>query len=187
MNTTANHSGEQKMNACLLLCGMILSLISSLPLQAQTCITAIPQSAPNSRYTVHDDGTVTDNQTGLMWKQCMEGLSGADCATGIALTTITWDKALQLPATLNTSGGFAGYQDWRLPNLNELESLREVSCYGPAINTTVFPGVSASHVWSSSPHAYDSIYAWNVNFYYGHSFYYSRGNRLSVRLVRGGQ
>lgn len=175
------------MKTILLLCGMIVTSIGSLPLQAQTCNSAIPRSAPGSRYTVHGDGTVTDNKTGLMWKQCEEGLSGADCATGTA-QSLTWQAALQRPATLNASGGFAGYQDWRLPNLNELESLREVSCSNPSINTTVFPGVIASNVWSSSPVARYSSDAWLVHFYNGNSnFNHDRDGSYRVRLVRGGQ
>ena len=173
------------MKTVLLLCGMIVTSISSLPLQAQTCNSAIPQSAPDSRYTVHGDGTVTDNKTGLMWKQCEEGLSGADCSTG-TVETFTWQQALQRPATLNTSGGFAGYQDWRLPNLNELESLREVSCYNPAINTTVFPDAYALLVWSSSP-SYYSRYALYVSFGHGSSGINTREYNAHVRLVRGGQ
>lgn len=81
--------------------------ISWLPLSgvAQTCKSAIKATAPDIRYTDNGNGTVTDNQTGLMWKQCSEGQSGIDCATESATTYYTWQAALQTPQTLNLSGG----------------------------------------------------------------------------------
>ncbi|VAX13889.1 hypothetical protein MNBD_GAMMA24-627 [hydrothermal vent metagenome] len=157
------------------------------PVQAQTCNNAIPASAPASRYQVHANGTVTDRQTGLMWKQCAEGLSGAECATGKA-ATLTWQQALQRSSTLNVSGGFAGHTDWRLPNLKELQSLREVSCYSPAINTTIFPSTGGLSVfWSSSPGANVSNNAWYVFFDDGNSYNDDRSFNFRVRLVRSGQ
>ena len=170
------------------ICSVILVSMTSVTLQAQTCQTAIITTAPDSRYSVNGDGTVTDKQTGLMWKQCEEGLSGSDCSTG-TVQTFTWQQALQQPETVNAQGGFAGYQDWRLPNINELESLRDVSCYRPVTNTTVFPSTSISYVyWSSSPYAGSSDSAWGFSLYYGNSYYYSRDSLYySVRLVRGGQ
>ncbi|MCI5228088.1 MAG: DUF1566 domain-containing protein, partial [Candidatus Electrothrix sp. AX2] len=104
----------------------------------QTCRTDfIPASTPDSQLVDNGDGTVTDSKTGLMWKQCLEGLSGSDCATGSA-ESFTWQEALQQPGVINHAGGFAGYTDWRLPNINELISIVEEQCYNPAINLNRF-------------------------------------------------
>lgn len=154
---------------------------------AQVCQTAnIPASTPTARFTNHGDGTVTDTQTGLRWKQCAEGLSGTDCTTGAA-QTFTWQAALQQAQTLNTTGGFAGFTDWRLPNIKELRSIVERQCYSPAINFNVFPNTPSASFWSSSPVAYFSSNAWYVYFDNGDNDWGNKNYARQVRLVRSGQ
>jgi len=148
------------------------------------CNSNMPASTPDSQLTDNGDGTITDSKTGLMWKQCLEGLSG-DCS-GTA-ETFTWQEALQRPGTVNGDGGFAGYSDWRLPNIKELRSLVEEQCSNPAINASRFPSTPSSNVWSGSPYAYNSGGAWNVNFNVGYSYALNRSDGNAVRLVRGGQ
>ena len=137
---------------------------------------------PDSLYTDHGDGTVTDNATGLMWQKCSLGLSASDCLIGSA-QTYTWQTALSAAAA-NTDNG---YSDWRLPNKNELKSLVEDACFSPAINTSIFPNTVASVYWSSSPYADVNDVAWNVSFNYGVVNGLSKGSSNYVRLVRGSQ
>jgi hypothetical protein len=68
------------------------------------------------------DGTVTDNATGLMWSQ-------DDSGEGFL-----WEGALAYAenATL------AGYDDWRLPNAKELQSIADYSGAFPAMNSSFF-------------------------------------------------
>lgn len=176
------------MKRTLSLLGAALCLLPAWA-QAVTCQNNIPPSNPDSIYTNHGNGTVTDTRTGLMWKQCVEGLSGANCSTGSA-TPMTWAAALGAAATnnaANSGAGFANHTDWRLPNLKELRSLVEECKTNPSINDTVFPGTPASDVWSGSPSAYDSYYAWNVYFNSGVAYYDYRNGNYRVRLVRAGQ
>jgi Protein of unknown function (DUF1566) len=151
---------------------------------AQTCQTAsIPATTPTSRFTVNNNGTVSDSKTGLMWKKCSEGQSGADCSGGSA-ATYTWQQALQQAQTVNNGGGFAGYSDWRVPNVKELVSITEKQCVEPAINLTVFPNTPSNWFWSSSPYASYSYYAWIVDFNSGYSSSNYKSNNNNVRLVR---
>ena len=149
---------------------------------AQVCNPNIPVTAPDSRYTDNGDGTVTDQATGLMWKQCAEGLSGAGCGTGVE-QNFTWQQAMQQ----GNSQSFAGHSDWRLPNNKELASLVEGSCVDPVINLTRFPNASSSGFWSSSPDADGSGGAWIVYFGYGSVGNYGRDFNYAVRMVRDGQ
>ena len=150
--------------------------------QAQTCDPHILATAPASRFTINASrGTALDKRTGLMWKRCAEGLSGAGCLTG-ALAYYNWGGAL----TAAAQSAQGGYQDWRLPNVKELASLVEQQCYAPAINLTAFPNATSDAYWSSSRYASNSAFAWFVYFGDGDSFY-DRFYSFAVRLVRGGQ
>ncbi len=153
---------------------------------AQTCKPdSIPASTPDSQFVDNGDGTITDSKTGLMWKKCLEGLSGNNCESG-ATGSFTWQKTLQQLNIVNNSGGFAGHIDWRLPNINELVSLVEEKCVSPAINLNRFPNTPNSGVWSGSPYADNSDSAWSVYFYDGASSNANRSINYAVRLVRGG-
>lgn len=166
-----------------------IALISSLSANfslAQTCLTGteIPPSTPSSQFIDHGDGTVTDNLTSLMWKRCSEGLSGISCLAGFA-GEYTWSEAFQRVETLNASGGFAGFSDWRVPNIVELDSLTEQQCAVPSINSEIFPNTKSSVYWSSTPNRSNTDSAWNVNFFTGRSDGYAeRSSSWHLRLVR---
>lgn len=156
---------------------------------AQTCKTdSIPASTPNSQLVDNGDGTVTDSKTGLMWKQCLEGISGTLCENN-TLKKFTWQEALQRSGIANADNGFAGYTDWRLPNIRELRSLVEEQCSNPAINLDRFPNTPSLDSWSGSLFAHTSYpdSAWIVNFYKGNSSIKGRENTFVVRLVRSDQ
>ncbi|MCI5145481.1 MAG: DUF1566 domain-containing protein [Candidatus Electrothrix sp. AR3] len=154
---------------------------------AQVCTAdSIPASTPDSQLVDNNDNTITDLTTGLMWKKCLEGVSGDACEIG-SPDSFNWQEALQQPGTVNSGGGFATYDDWRLPNIRELISIVEEQCAEPAINLNRFPNAPSSSVWSGSPLANYTGSAWLVYFDNGYSNYYSRGVDLYVRLVRGGQ
>jgi hypothetical protein len=177
------------MNTTIRPLAFVLLLASSLPMAAQTCNPNAPLSKPDSRYTDNGDGTVTDMVTGLMWRQCPEGLSStnATCDAGSAVA-YTWQEALARAQTVNGTG-FAGHNDWRLPNVKELMSLSESACQEPAINLTLFPvDPLLTRFWSSTPIApHTGNQAWGVEFASG----FNRANYKEyadhVRLVRGGR
>ncbi|NEX16856.1 MAG: hypothetical protein C1943_09565 [Halochromatium sp.] len=128
------------------------------------------------------DGTITDANTGLMWSQCSAGQSGSECASGLA-DTMHWDEAL----TYAENATHAGYDDWRLPNRKELQSLIDYSAYGPAINEQFFPfpgTITELRFWSSSPSATFSNNAGRVNFFDGDAYDDNKRSDRSVRLVR---
>ena len=157
-------------------------LITNQRLYAQTCESQIPPTTPSSRFIIHNNGTVTDKRTGLIWKRCLEGVSGAACNSGTPVE-LNWQDALQRAR----DASFEGRTDWRLPNIKELRSIVEQQCVDPAINLSVFPAQAASVVWSSSPNADVADNAWNVYFSNGFTFNGSRNVRRQVWLVRGGQ
>ncbi|RJQ21248.1 MAG: DUF1566 domain-containing protein [Nitrospiraceae bacterium] len=103
---------------------------------------------PNPRFTVNGD-CVTDNLTGLMRPR-----------NGDLAGMTSWYSAIDYANDLT----LCGYSDWRLPNLNELESLvnAEVSNTATWLNTQGFYNVRSSRYWSSTSCAFDTGRAWVV-------------------------
>jgi hypothetical protein len=88
----------------------------------------------------------------------------------------------------NGKCGYAGHQDWRLPNVKELQSIVDYSVPlpGPTIASS-FPGSTAAAVyWSSTPNVGNSSLAWDVDFFDGNVLLADKTNSLRVRAVRGG-
>ena len=165
--------------------GLLALLLWSGNAHAVPCQNNLPASNPDSVYIDHGNGTVTDTRTGLMWKRCVEGVSGATCQTGSA-RTFTWANALA-HAEAST---FANYTDWRLPNVKELSSLVEECRVSPSINANLFPNTQSTYFWSSSPKAEWEDSSWLVNFFHGVTYGFDRSHRANpfpVRLVRDAQ
>jgi hypothetical protein len=164
------------------LCLVLMLIFAVSEMSTAACNNDIPKTTPDQAFTLNNNGTVTHNKTGLMWMRCLidQTWNGTTCS-GSGQTYI-WQNALQSVESYS----FAGYNDWRLPNKNELASIVEDACYNPAINTFVFPNALASAIWSSSRHPYDS-FVWYVNFIDGRVYGDPATNMYQVRLVRGGQ
>jgi hypothetical protein len=133
---------------------------------------------PNPRFTDRADGTVSDNLTGLVWSKNANLPSGA----------VTWQAALDYVAGMNdgTHPNF-GYTDWRLPNVNELESLVHAGVYNPALPANPFTGVRSKYYWSSTSYAYDTYYAWIVDLNLGRVGIGDKEGYYYVWPVRSGQ
>ncbi|MDO8947226.1 MAG: DUF1566 domain-containing protein [Desulfocapsaceae bacterium] len=112
---------------------------------------------------------------------------GNTCEGYIAGQPVTYCNTEAYTARVNTAG-LCGLSDWRMPSVKELEGIVSFDRSLPAIDTNFFPNTPQySVVWSGSPYADYSDYAWYVGFGYGYSGIVLRYNNYQVRLVRGGQ
>lgn len=100
---------------------------------------------PAARFSDNGDGTITDGLTGLMWAQ----------DAGLGAGAMAWTDALAFASGLS----HAGYADWRLPNVNELESLIDYEQANPSlplgspfqnVHLNVFDETAGAY-WSSTP------------------------------------
>jgi hypothetical protein len=136
-------------------------------------------------YTANADGTITDSSTGLIWEKLTNDGTIHDFDN-----LYTWDLAFQKIADLNAAN-FAGYNDWRLPNLNELLTLVDYGRAGPAVdpvlsNKTLNSFSKSSLYWSSTSFRYNPANAWFVDFKEGKVKANGKTNLHYVRAVRGG-
>jgi len=161
-------------------------------------------------FTDNGDGTVTDNNTGLMWekKDDSGGIHDMD-------NTYNWTReygtmngsiVTTFLALLNRRPCLAGHCDWRIPNIRELQSLvdYEIPYPGPmvsaAFSTTAVgcQGCTNATLKSCSctmPYYYASsttarglpLNHWIVDFRNGHALGYGdKASNYAVRAVRGG-
>ncbi|MBK9443642.1 MAG: DUF1566 domain-containing protein [Comamonadaceae bacterium] len=149
-------------------------------------------------FTVNDNGTVTDATTNLVWDQCIVGRSTSTCLTDTPLVPrlYGWPGALAAAVAANTAN-YKGFNDWRVPNVKELESITRFDTWtsGQAtIDAEAFPNTPISgdtyHVggtWTSTPYSPIPSRAWYVVFGYGEVLVYGRTVLGYVRLVRSGQ
>ncbi len=146
---------------------------------------------PDPRFTDRGDGTVTDNLTGLLWAQ-NANLLGTDDADNDTDGTagdgmVTWQHALDYIKKLNRES-YLGYSDWRLPNVNELESLVNAEPYNPALPLNYpFTNVQSFYYWSCTSYAVNTGYAWVVGMDGGLVLIGSKTNYGYVWPVRSGQ
>ncbi|NOQ36585.1 MAG: DUF1566 domain-containing protein [Methylococcaceae bacterium] len=122
---------------------------------------------------------VKDTVTGLMWMRCSLGqnLDSPSCKGKVV--KYNWQQALNIAADFS----YAGYSDWHLPTIKELNTLvycsngkkihykedgyDDIKSEGdwgcdsensgayqkPTIKQTIFPNTPSSWFWSSSPNA----------------------------------
>jgi hypothetical protein len=117
------------------------------------------------------NGTVTDEATGLMWQKG-EAAAGA----------MTWNESLAYCEDLS----LAGHDDWRLPNINELQSIVDYNAFEPSIDTTFFPEAVAEIYWSSTTFVEVVSEAWNISFLNGdvYAWPFNKDEKAYVRAVR---
>lgn len=116
---------------------------------------------PSPRFIDNRDRTLTDKLTGLVWSQSGNTPGPSICAPGAAKT---WPEALDYVKCLNTNA-WLGKTDWRLPNLNELQSL---VYYGRLGSADWLKGQGFSNIgpnfWSSTTSAGNVNLAWSMTY-----------------------
>lgn len=122
-----------------------------------------------------DDGGIHDKDNVYRW-----GGSGAE-KTG----TIFFDDWNSLLNATNTEK-LCGFDDWRVPTIDELKTLVTSTAAKPTINPEIFQLTLEAPYWSVSAYQNYPEHAQTVDFATGTSNYYNgfRGDRLPLRLVR---
>jgi len=144
-------------------------------------------------YTDNGDGTITDTRTGLVWEKLSD-----DDTIHDKDTAYTWLDAFSTKVAMLNADSFAGFTDWRVPNVNELQSLVDYGAAYPAIDAAFNTNCAATCTvstcsctqsgayWSSSTYEDIPSIAWVVYFHDGYAVGYLKANNGYVRAVRGG-
>ena len=129
-----------------------------------------------------NNDTVYDDTTNLTWMD----------DANVSSKRKNWEEAIDYCNALE----FADQNDWRLPNINEINSLIALSGEYPSIyldssdgvdNDNGFENIYVYSYWSSTTYAEDSNIGWYVDFQYGNNSIYTKPNAYYVRCVRDGK
>ena len=192
--------------ATFLLISVAAALLADAPLKTGQVKSYDAHGNEVARCAVKDDGcyqtgrarsysrsgdVVIDNTTGLEWqdnesvrKQWLSDANCDACRNGNtdACYDTSGDTADTYCKNLTLDGG-----GWRLPTIEELETLVDDSRYNPSVTENLFQHISSSNYWSSTTLADYTNGAWIVYFRNGYSYYYRKDYSHYVRCVRGGQ
>ena len=139
-----------------------------------TVVPQIQRTGQSNSYHAGDDGSY---QAGRAWPtpRFTAGNGGESNCVRDNLTMLTWLKspptsrppwseALAYCESLDGNDGRGGYSDWRLPNVNELRSLIDISRHTPALpGDHAFSNVQNANYWTSSTLAQDANQSWLVS------------------------
>jgi hypothetical protein len=117
-----------------------------------------------NEYTSNDDNTITDSASGLMWSTDDNGVG------------IEWEDALEYAENAE----LAGYTDWRLPNVKELQGIVDYS-YSPTATSSSNNGPAINPIFNCTPIINeagndDYGYYWtgtSAHFTSGEAYYYA--------------
>ncbi|MDD2703283.1 MAG: DUF1566 domain-containing protein [Candidatus Omnitrophica bacterium] len=117
------------------------------------------------------NGTVTDLDTGLMWKKDES-------------PALSWEEAMKYCEDMT----LGGYDDWRVPTVRELGALIDLSYKdGCWFYKQFFPGTQTAPLgfyWAAT--TYGDTFAWGCNFQFGYDGYYAgkKEGKYPFRPVR---
>jgi hypothetical protein len=175
----------------------IIILLSLLVIACSEISKSFQSLQTAERFQIKDNVAI-DTRNGLMWTRCLIGTTwnGTGCEGKVIL--YGWQEIHDLVKTLN----YAGYSDWRIPSLDELNALADYESTPPMIkilylNQAVFPmsncngkngglhsdGHPCWH-WTATPIAGSNHYAWIVYFGYGYGSANYEADTFALRLVR---
>ncbi|MEA3315965.1 MAG: DUF1566 domain-containing protein [Campylobacterota bacterium] len=110
---------------------------------------------------------INDTDTGLMWQDSS------------SIVEKNWSDTKRYCKNLS----LGGYDDWRLPNIDELVSITDKNRDKPAIKD-IFKNTKNAWYWSSSQYKNKPSQAWVVSSYNGRVYWLNKSDVYSVRCVR---
>ncbi|MFO1421387.1 MAG: DUF1566 domain-containing protein [Candidatus Competibacteraceae bacterium] len=183
-------AAQRRLFPIALVWGVLAGLIAS-KTPAAPPAPAPPLLTSAVRFADNGNGTITDSLTGLIWLKnanCTDTVGGVTKLSGYLswANALTWTAALANGNCGLSDGSTAG--QWRLPNVNEWQSLVDYTRSNPALPAGhPFVGVQSNYYWSSTTYASGPSGAWGANLNDGYVSAYGKTNAYYVWPVRGGQ
>ncbi|MEN6583941.1 MAG: DUF1566 domain-containing protein [Armatimonadota bacterium] len=125
---------------------------------------------------------VIDHNTGLVW----EVKSPEAGHVNDMERACSWSDAREAyPKSLNDAN-YGGFNDWRLPNKNELRTIMDYSRTTPAMDTRYFANCPVGFYWSADTYQMQPYFGWAIYNGFGSGIAISKASERYVLAVRGG-
>jgi hypothetical protein len=152
-----------------------------------------PAPSPAGRFVDNGDGTITDTMTRLMWEKKTTAVGSGPSTMDVrdVDNRFTWEYAMnEYVDRLNgrliafaTDGALARHTDWRIPTMQELQTIVEPSAPG-RINAVFGPNAPASYWTSSKRLLGPTAVPWYLGFGTDIPVYVGQPFSFHVRAVR---
>lgn len=129
---------------------------------AEKCKDQIPRG-DKGKFVTDATGLAKDIETGTTWYRCAAGKRFSNYRCKGESLHLNWDEATDYAAEFSEKSGIK----WRLPTNDEMKSIVESSCNGPAINDNVFPATESYNHWTSSDSWHQKAFKCSINTYNG--------------------
>lgn len=139
---------------------------------------------PDSRFSrmepVSNEPVVHDSVIGLTWQGCAAGLSGSDCSTG-TVQEYTYSDSFAYCEDLT----WGGFDDWRMADMYEMESVINYGIGLPTVDLRVFPDVPSANYYWTGTRGYHPVDMIVISWYGGWFGQLIRSEAIPVRCIRG--
>jgi Protein of unknown function (DUF1566) len=159
---------------------MVFALAFALPAKEAFGGCYSPINGTQQRFILNG-GEAIDRKSGLTWKRCSLGMhwdGKRGCAGTIRFASL--DEAIRLAK--------AEGLEWRVPSGPELESIVDVGCGRPVVDTAVFPDIRADDDGTANYWTTNEVGAANLIYFFdfmtGAADGHSRGFQLAIRFVK---
>jgi ankyrin repeat protein len=130
-------------------------------------ITAIKKSQKKNQKYMKENSVIIDNELQIAWQIDLNN------------ERINFDNAKKYCLNLELSY----YNDWRLPTIEELNSIINAKKYKPAVDEKLFPNTKPFFYWTSTKTDVLNQYE-TIDFNYGDRMPKTHDNKFHVRCVR---
>ena len=129
---------------------LVTSVVSGCGRKLPPDCGVILESGDYDRFEMMERGIARDSDFGIDWFRCSVGQRYLNNRCLGEPIFVRWELGISTLEEMNEKAA----EQWRMPTLKELSSLRVEGCGNPSVNLNVFPNILVENYWASdeSPH-----------------------------------
>lgn len=168
----------------LIICLFFIQNVSA----QQICDSDKPRSTLIDNFQLTSSGFVIQNyydneskqRKKRYWMACSVGQiwTGLDCED--SRQELNFKKATERVNSIR----FAGFEDWKIPSVEEFRSIIEWQCKSPAVDQLFFPGIDFYSYWTRDKSKKNKDLVWVIDFLTGEAMYAHTSQKNYIIALR---